>query len=109
MNMNIRHLHYFAGEPREPASGVFLNKFNPRTGAKIGEVAQGSQADVDAAVVAARAAFGEWRDRKPIERGRLLIAIARQMRAQAKILGNVEGLEAGKPDWQLPIEIEGAA
>jgi acyl-CoA reductase-like NAD-dependent aldehyde dehydrogenase len=41
---------------------------NPATGDVIAEVPEGTQADVDRAVAAAKAAFPGWRDTTPGER-----------------------------------------
>jgi aldehyde dehydrogenase (NAD+) len=101
--------HFVGGADIQPASGRFLDKRDPRTGKKVGEVAQGSAADVDAAAQAAYAALAEWRDRRPIARGRVLLELARMMRARVGELAEIESREAGKAPWQAPIEIEGAA
>jgi aldehyde dehydrogenase (NAD+) len=102
-------VHFIGGAPRPPAAGQFLDKADPRTGEVMTRVARGTAADVDAAVEAASAALAEWRDRRPIERGRVLLEMARAIRANIAELGAIEGREAGKPAWQGPIEIEGAA
>jgi aldehyde dehydrogenase (NAD+) len=102
-------LHFIDGVSVAPASGAFLDKCDPRTGELMARVAAGNAQDVDVAVQGAAAAFASWRDRRPIERGRVLLDIARAMRAATAELGELERLEAGKPDWQAPIEIEGAA
>ena len=44
-----------------PAGGQTLPLMNPSTGEQIGEIARGQEADVDAAIDAARRAFeGGW-------------------------------------------------
>jgi aldehyde dehydrogenase (NAD+) len=101
--------HFVGGASVAPASGEYLEKCDPRTGQPMERVARGVRADVDAAVAAASAAAREWADRKPIERGRILLDIARAIRAEAQTLGALETHEAGKPDWQGPLEVEGAA
>jgi aldehyde dehydrogenase (NAD+) len=101
--------HFVGGQSAQPSSGEFLDKFDPRTGQRIERVASGSRADVDAAVQAASAAFREWADRRPIERGRVLLEMARILRSEAADFAATEGREAGKPPWQGPIEVEGAA
>lgn len=104
----LRHLH-FIGQDVEPESGRFVDKFAPSTGLKIGEVAVGSAADVDAAVQHASQAYPAWRNQHPMVRGRILNEIARKIRENIKELAAIEGLETGKPAWQAPIEIEGVA
>ena len=105
----IERLRHFIGAETEPASGQYMDKRSPRTGAKIAEVALGGKADVDAAVGAAQAAFPAWRDQRPMLRGRILTEIARKLREHSSRIGKIEEAETGKPSWQIPNEIEGAA
>ena len=46
--------HFIDGEWRQPSEATFFDSIDPATGEKIATVAQGSPADVDAAVQAAR-------------------------------------------------------
>jgi len=107
--MQERWEHFIDGHAVPPRSGRYLDDHNPATGEKIAEVARGDAGDVDAAVAAARAAFAEWRDRRPIERGRILLEIARKIREKSHELAELERLETGKPAVQVPFEIEVAA
>src|SRR3989442_13529084 len=107
--MQERWDHFIDGHPVPPKSARYLDDHNPATGEKIAEVARGDSADVDAAVAAARAAFAGWRDRRPIERGRILLEIARKIREKSRELSEIERLETGKPAVQVPFEIEVAA
>ena len=52
--------HFINGAWQSPAEGKYFETIDPSTGEKIAEVAQGSTADVDAAVKAARNALGAW-------------------------------------------------
>src|SRR5574341_742608 len=101
--------HFINGQAVAPKSRRYLDDLNPATGEKIAEVARGDAADVDLAVSSARAAFAEWRDRRPIERGRVLLDIARKIREKKSELSALERLETGKPAVQVPFEIEVAA
>ena len=107
--MQERWDHFIDGHAVPPKSARYLDDHNPATGEKIAEVARGDSADVDAAVAAARAAFAGWRDRRPIERGRILLEIARKIREKSRELSEIERLETGKPAVQVPFEIEVAA
>ncbi len=107
--MQERWDHFIDGHAVPPKSARYLDDHDPATGEKIAEVARGDAADVGAAVAAARAAFAGWRDRRPIERGRILLAIARTIREKSGELGEIERLETGKPAVQVPFEIEVAA
>jgi aldehyde dehydrogenase (NAD+) len=104
-----RYGHWINGAEVACASGEYLTSTQPGTDRAVCEVAAGTPADVDAAVAAASAALATWRDRKPGERGRVLTAIADGLRAHAAELAELESGETGKPDWQSPMEIEGAA
>ena len=102
--------HHIGGRRTPPIQGAYLDKCNPRTGAVLsGHVARGSAADVDAAVLAAASAGHAWRHRRPMERGRILTEMARQIRGHKDNLAAVESLETGKPMWQALAEIEYSA
>jgi len=107
--MQERWNHFIDGHAVPPKSARYLDDHNPATGEKIAEVARGDAADVAAAVAAARAAFAGWRDRRPIERGRILLDVARKIREKSRELAALERLETGKPPVQVPFEIEVAA
>ena len=101
--------HYIDGQICAPDQGEYLESFDPKAGSATARVAKGNAADVNRAVKAAVGAFGEWRDRKPIERGRILLDIARKLRERSAEFAALESRETGKPVWQSPLEIEGAA
>jgi aldehyde dehydrogenase (NAD+) len=88
----------FIGGKFSPAqSGETLATFNPHDGTRLAEVAMASAADVDVAVEAARAAFPEWSRRAAAERGRLLLALADAIEANAAGLAQLESLDTGHP------------
>src|SRR5204862_4720283 len=93
--------------PLESARNVDAD--NPRRGGRTAGVARGDAAEGDVGVAAARAAFAGWRDRRPIERGRILLDVARKIREKSRELAALERLETGKPPVQVPFEIEVAA
>jgi phenylacetaldehyde dehydrogenase len=58
------------GEWREAASGETFATEDPSTGEKLADIASAGQADVDAAVAAARGAFeGSWAKVRPSAQG----------------------------------------
>ncbi|HLV06624.1 MAG TPA: aldehyde dehydrogenase family protein [Croceibacterium sp.] len=86
------------GEWREAASGETFATEDPATGEKLADVASGGQADVDAAVAAARAAFeGPWSKVKPDERARLINKLAELIEANGDELALTETLDVGRP------------
>src|SRR2546428_7231958 len=70
--------HFIDGEWHAPAAGTYFETTDPSTGEKLATVAQGSAADVDSAVKAARAALPAWQSLTPHARARYLYALARQ-------------------------------
>ena len=72
-----RFQHFIGGGWQSPAAGEYFDSVDPSNGEKLASVAQGSAADVDAAVKAARAASSGWRALTPHARARYLYAIAR--------------------------------
>jgi phenylacetaldehyde dehydrogenase len=72
---------------------------NPATGDRLAEVAAGTPADVDRAVVAARRAFddGCWSRLAPAERHRVLVAAAALLRERVPELARWETLQIGRP------------
>ncbi len=70
---------------------------DPATGQVLARIAQGSTADVDAAVAAARAAQGPWAAAGGAVRARHLYALARMVQRHARLLAVVESLDNGKP------------
>jgi aldehyde dehydrogenase (NAD+) len=101
--------HYIDGKSVPPSSGDYVQTYEPATGALGIRVAKGSSADVSLAVGAASAAFPEWRDRKPIERGRVLLNIARGIRDRKGEFSELEARDSGKVPSHVPFEVEGAA
>src|SRR5690554_768432 len=81
----------------EPASGEYYTNYNPATGEKLAETAQAGEADVDAAVDAARAAFAGWSATPGHARARYLYSIARHVQKHARLLAVLETMDNGKP------------
>ena len=89
--------HFIDGAWREPSASEFLPSFDPSNEQRLAEIAQGSAADVDRAVAAARAAQPGWRDLGGHGRARYLYAIARHVQKHARLLATLETLDNGKP------------
>lgn len=99
--------HFIDGERRD--AQAFAEAFDPRTGDACSKVALAGEAEVDAAVRSAGRAFAAWRARRPIERGRILQAIARALREKAGDFIAVERSETGKPFANAARDVETAA
>jgi aldehyde dehydrogenase (NAD+) len=92
-----RFSHFINGTWQPPANGEYFDTTDPSTGEKLAAVAQGSAADVDAAVKAARAALPAWQALTPHARARYLYALARQVQKHSRWLAVLETLDNGKP------------
>jgi aldehyde dehydrogenase (NAD+) len=77
--------------------GALFDVFNPATGERIARVTQGSSAEVDAAVVAARKAQPKWAELSGHERATHLYALARHIQKRERFLSVVETMDNGKP------------
>jgi len=89
--------HFIGGKWKPPAKGRYFETADPSTGEKIAEIAQGSAADVNTAVKAARAALPRWQALTPHMRARFLYALARQVQKHSRRLAVLETLDNGKP------------
>jgi len=89
--------HFIDGAWRAPADGKYFETADPSAGTPLAEVAQGSAADVDAAVSAARKALPGWQKLRPHARARFLYALARQVQKHSRRLAVLETLDNGKP------------
>ena len=89
--------HFIGGAWVQPVAGQFFDTNDPSTGEKLASVAQGSSADVDAAVKAARAAFPKWQALSPHARSRYLYGLARQVQKHSRLLAVLETMDNGKP------------
>src|SRR5580704_4531536 len=89
--------HFINGSWHPPAAGTYFDTADPSTGEKLASIAQGSVADVNAAVRAARAALPAWQALTPHARARYLYALARQVQKHSRWLAVLETLDNGKP------------
>lgn len=88
---------FIDGEFVEPQSESFLPTINPATEEVLAHFAVGSDADVDAAVRAARRALPKWSKLPGSERGKYLFRIARILQERAREFAVLETLDNGKP------------
>jgi acyl-CoA reductase-like NAD-dependent aldehyde dehydrogenase len=88
---------FINGEFAEAGAGDSRELIEPATGEPLARAATASEADVDRAVAAARAALeGPWGKTPPNERSRLLHALADAMTAGRKELAELEARNVGK-------------
>jgi aldehyde dehydrogenase (NAD+) len=89
--------HYIDGQWVDSQGGTRHEVINPATEAPVTEITLGSQADVDAAVAAARAAFDGFSRTSVDERAALLEAILAEYKNRAGDLAEAMAAEMGAP------------
>ena len=104
-----RYDHFVGGQAVPPASGQYLEVEDPSTGRVISQVARGGQQDVARAVKSAQDGFQQWIALKPLERGRLLGALAQQILENVDALTYLESIDTGKPLRVARIDVETCA
>jgi aldehyde dehydrogenase (NAD+) len=86
--------HFINGEWTEP--GQTFDVINPSNREVLARVTQGTKADVDAAVAAARAALPAWQGLDGHARARYLYALARGIQKHSRLFAVVESMDNGK-------------
>jgi aldehyde dehydrogenase (NAD+) len=90
--------HFINGAFTDPTESDTFETINPATEEKLADIAEGTQADVDKAVKAARNAYNKyWSKMSGRERGRYIYRIARMIQEKARELSVIETLNGGKP------------
>ena len=103
-----RYELFIGGKYVKPKSGQYFPTLNPANEKQLSEIALAGQADVNAAVSAARHAYDNvWGKMSGRERGKYLFRIARIIQEKARELAVLESLDGGKPikesrDFDLP-------
>jgi aldehyde dehydrogenase (NAD+) len=102
-----RQFGHFIDGQWQPGQQLF-EVTNPANRKPLAEVSQGSPADVDKAVKAARAAFDGWSATPGHVRARYLYALARQIQKHSRLFAVLESLDNGKPiresrDLDIPL------
>jgi aldehyde dehydrogenase (NAD+) len=87
--------HFINGDWTEV--GETFESRNPATGEVLAHLTQGTQADVDAAVAAARKAQPKWAKLGGHGRARVLYALARLVQKHSRLLAVLETMDNGKP------------
>jgi 1-pyrroline dehydrogenase len=98
MSVTVQRLqNLVGGEFVDAVDGGTAEIVNPATGETIAEVPQGTQADVDRAVEAAKQAWPDWRESTPAERAEVLLKLADVIDEHTEELAELESRNVGKP------------
>lgn len=93
----VKIQNYINGELTEPASGRYLDNYNPAEGQVYSYVPDSDQRDVDRAVAAAQKAFHGWATMPVTERSSILQKIADLIDVESEKLALAESIDNGKP------------
>ena len=110
--LSYRNQAFIGGKFVASLTGKTFDCINPATGQVLTKVAACEQADVDAAVKAARAAFdkGTWANMPPANRKRIMLKLAELMMKNRDELALLETLDMGKPiAYSTRVDIPGSA
>jgi aldehyde dehydrogenase (NAD+) len=97
VSIKARYDLFINGEFVAPKSGASFTTYNPADEQPLAEVALAGDADVDAAVRAARRAHPKWSKLPGKERAKYLFRIARVLQERAREFAVLETLDNGKP------------
>jgi betaine-aldehyde dehydrogenase len=92
---------YYGGRWQEALGKRRVDVSSPATGKLLGSVAEADAADVDAAVAGARNGFEEWRKVAPLERARILRAMAEVLRRNGRELAMLDAADGGNPYTEM--------
>src|SRR5687767_8965036 len=95
--MLIRDRFFIGGAWLAPSGKQTIEVHNAGNGEIMGRVPLGDEKDVDRAVAAARAAFGEWGATSPESRSILLKKISAGLKARADEIARLIAQEVGMP------------
>lgn len=103
--------NFVGGHWIDGSDGGRVVVFDPATATPIAEAAKATAADVDAAVVAARACVTSrsLSGLRPRVRGQLLVEMGRKLRARKEEVARLLTLDCGKRISEARAEVEGAA
>lgn len=97
INLKKKYDLFIGGKFVKPKSGVYFDSINPATEEVLAQVAEANEADVDAAVKAARKAYDTvWSKLSGKERGKYIYRIARLIQERAREFSVIESLDGGK-------------
>lgn len=101
---------FIGGAWRAAADGNTFDVLEPSTGKPLARVSEAGEADVDAAVAAARKALPKWAAASGYSRAKVLYAIGRAMQRHQRLFAVLESIDNGKPiresrDIDVPLAI----
>ncbi len=91
--------NYINGKLVAPHSGQYIDNYNPATGQVYSLIPDSDETDVEAAVVAAEAAFPGWSALRTEERSGILLRLSALIEKHLERFAIAESVDNGKPVW----------
>lgn len=91
--------NYINGELQAPASGQYIDNYNPATGKVYSLCPDSDERDVEMAYQAAQSAFAGWSNTPAEKRSRIMLKIAELLEARLDDFARAETIDQGKPLW----------
>src|SRR5262245_17438086 len=89
--------NYIDGKLVKPASGTYLDNYEPATGEVYSLIPDSDEADVSLAVEAAKRAFPVWSKTPPEQRFEILTRLVSLIERDHEKLAEAESVDNGKP------------
>lgn len=107
----LRVNRHWIGGKHTRSGDAWTDRVSPSHGVVVSRSARGTEADAEAAIAAARAAFddGRWSRLSGKARAAVLLGVADLIEANVDPMALIETLESGKPITQARGEVQGAA
>ncbi|HOY28964.1 MAG TPA: aldehyde dehydrogenase family protein, partial [Flavobacteriales bacterium] len=97
VKINEQYELFINGKWQKPRSGKYFDTINPANEQKLARIAEAAEADVDAAVKAARKAYDTvWSKMPAAERAKYIYRIARLLQEKAREFAVIESMDGGK-------------
>ncbi|HEX7442159.1 MAG TPA: aldehyde dehydrogenase family protein, partial [Caldimonas sp.] len=100
---------YIGGRFLEPEGRKLQDILNPADNSVVGKLPHATREDLDAALVAAQAAFEKWRYSSPMERSKILRKVAELTRERRDEIARDITLDQGKPLAEARAEVTSCA
>ena len=88
-------LNWIDGAEKGAADGALFNNLSPASGKLLCQAVASKQTDVEKAVASAKNAHPAWAGMTPVQRGDILMAIARKMRDNTETMAAIVAAETG--------------
>lgn len=89
--------NYIGGELVKPASGEYMDNYDPSRGVVYSQIPESTKEDVENAVKAAEKAFPEWSAKSAKERSVIMLRVSELIEQNLDKLAEAESLDNGKP------------